>query len=71
MERTRIGKAAALVLIAVLAVLWLRTFDLAPAAIRALYGVQLALIYAMLAATIASGVQYIARAVRQWRAPKE
>lgn len=59
------------VLISVLAVLWLRGFDLTPSTLRVLYGLQIALIYAMLAATVASGIQYIVRAARLWNAPRE
>lgn len=54
-------------IIAILAVLWLRQQPFASAAIRPLFFVQLALIYAMLLATIGSGFQYIAKAIRQYR----
>jgi CDP-diacylglycerol--glycerol-3-phosphate 3-phosphatidyltransferase len=55
------------VLIVVLAVLWLRSFDLSSETLRGLRFVQLASIYLMLLATVASGIQYIVKAVRLWR----
>jgi CDP-diacylglycerol--glycerol-3-phosphate 3-phosphatidyltransferase len=55
------------VLIAILAAMWLRSFDLSPAAVNGLFWVQIALIYLMLLATVASGLQYILKAVRLWR----
>jgi len=56
------------VLIAILAVLWLRTLSPSGDIVQVLRGVQLTLIYAMLVTTVASGVQYIARAARLWNA---
>ena len=57
------------VLVAILAVLWLRTFDLGPDTVRGLRVTQIVLIYAMLLATIASGVQYLVKAGRNWTTP--
>ncbi len=52
------------VLVAVLAVLWLRSMHIEAATIDVLWGVQVALIYAMIIVTVASGLQYIIKAVR-------
>jgi CDP-diacylglycerol--glycerol-3-phosphate 3-phosphatidyltransferase len=57
------------VLVAVLAVLWLRTLGLPDSAVRALHGTQIGLIYAMLVATVVSGLQYVVKAVRHWQKP--
>ncbi len=58
-----------IVLIVVLAVMWLRTFELPQDTLNALLYLQIGLIYLMLLATVASGVQYIVKAVRLWNAP--
>jgi CDP-diacylglycerol--glycerol-3-phosphate 3-phosphatidyltransferase len=54
------------VLVAILAVLWLRTFELHPDIVRGLRIVQIAVIYAMLIATIVSGLQYLIKAGKNW-----
>lgn len=54
------------VLIATLAALWLRTFVLSNDVVIALTWVQLALLYTMLAATILSGMQYVAKAAKSF-----
>jgi len=54
------------VLIDVLATMWLRTFELSPDTSKALWYLQIALIYLMLLATVASGLQYIVKAIRLW-----
>jgi len=56
------------VLVAVFAVLWLNSMDLAESIRIGLRFTQIALIYAMIVVTIASGVQYVARAARLWKA---
>lgn len=53
-------------LIAILSVLWLATLSISSQLLAGLRVVQLGLIYAMLFATIGSGVQYVAKAVRYW-----
>ncbi|MFL5340985.1 MAG: CDP-alcohol phosphatidyltransferase family protein [Gemmataceae bacterium] len=54
------------VLVAVLLVLWLRTLELSADTVAALHGAQVVLIYTMVAATILSGVKYVAKAARDW-----
>jgi CDP-diacylglycerol--glycerol-3-phosphate 3-phosphatidyltransferase len=54
------------VLIDVLATMWLRTFELSRDTAKGLWYLQIALIYLMLLATVASGLQYILRAIRLW-----
>jgi len=54
------------VLIAILAAMWLRTFELSESTVLVLDGVQTVLIYAMLMATVASGLKYVMKAVRMW-----
>jgi CDP-diacylglycerol--glycerol-3-phosphate 3-phosphatidyltransferase len=56
------------VLVAILAVLWLHQLNLAGGILTGLRYAQIALIYAMILATILSGVQYIVRAARHWTA---
>lgn len=56
------------VLVVVLAVLWLRGFGLSEGTVSVLWAIQVAVTYAMLVATIASGVQYLWRAVKQVKA---
>jgi CDP-diacylglycerol--glycerol-3-phosphate 3-phosphatidyltransferase len=56
------------ILIAILAMLWLRTLSLSANLLSALHIVQLAILYAMLVATVASGLQYIVKAARAWKA---
>src|SRR5262249_15627978 len=53
-------------LVAILTVLWLRGVSLSAGAMEALQVLQIVLIYAMLVATIGSGLQYLVRATRYW-----
>jgi CDP-diacylglycerol--glycerol-3-phosphate 3-phosphatidyltransferase len=53
-------------LVAILAILWLRTTGIAGRLQNSLHVVQLILIYAMLIATVGSGLQYLVRATRNW-----
>ena len=55
------------VLIGVLLILWWRADGLEPAALPVLDRVQLVLLWAMLAATVGSGVQYLVKAARLLR----
>jgi len=56
------------VLVAMLAALWLQSeFSLGDDGLKVLRYSQMGLIYAMLLATIASGVRYVVRAGNQWR----
>lgn len=55
-------------LIAILLMLWLRTLSLPENVLSGLRIVQLAILYAMLVATVVSGLQYIAKAVKVWKA---
>src|SRR6516225_3011116 len=56
------------VLVAMLAALWLQNaFSLGDDGLKVLRYSQMGLIYAMLLATIASGVRYVVRAGKQWR----
>ena len=56
------------VLVAMLAALWLQSaFSFGDDGLKVLRYSQMGLIYAMLLATIASGVQYVVRAGKQWR----
>jgi CDP-diacylglycerol--glycerol-3-phosphate 3-phosphatidyltransferase len=57
------------VLVAILAVLWLNTFTPSAETSQVLRVVQLALIYGMLLVTIASGIQYIVKAGKNWNNP--
>jgi CDP-diacylglycerol--glycerol-3-phosphate 3-phosphatidyltransferase len=52
------------VLVATLAVLWLKGFELSMGARTALEYIQFVLLYAMLLATIVSGLQYMVKAIR-------
>jgi CDP-diacylglycerol--glycerol-3-phosphate 3-phosphatidyltransferase len=54
------------VLVAILTVLWLRDIPWAAGTIDVLHITQIVLIYAMLLATIASGLQYLVKAGRSW-----